>query len=69
MLVVAYYLTETGRSVQSIAGLLGFSSSAQLANHVHRYTGMTCSALRDAAPLTTVSRRLEQTLASSKVDE
>lgn len=69
MLVVAYYLEETGRSVQSIARLLGFSSSSQLGNHVHRYTGMSCSALRGATPLVTVSRRLELALTPYHVNE
>lgn len=68
MLVIAYYLTENGRSVRSIAALLGFSSSSQLANHVHRYTGMTCSALRDTAPLTAVSCLLEHALTPWSVE-
>ena len=62
MLVLAYYLEETGRSIQSIAGLLGFASPALLANHVRRYTGLTATALRARAPLTSVARVLEEAL-------
>lgn len=62
MLVVAYYLEETGRSIQSIAALLGFASPALLANHVRRYTGLTATALRARAPLTSVARFLEEAL-------
>jgi AraC-like DNA-binding protein len=62
-LLAAYYLEEDGRSVQSIAALLGFPSSALLANHLRRYTGHTATALRRHAPLSTVAKLLETALA------
>lgn len=61
-LVIAYYLEEPGRSVKSIAELLGFPSPALLANHLRRYTGRTASDLRRDAPLSTVARLLESSL-------
>ncbi|MBY0492127.1 MAG: helix-turn-helix domain-containing protein [Gemmatimonadaceae bacterium] len=61
-LVIAYYLEEHGRSVQSIATLLGFSSPSLLTNHLRRYTGMTARELREGTPLDTVARKLEEAL-------
>ncbi|MBY0489473.1 MAG: helix-turn-helix domain-containing protein [Gemmatimonadaceae bacterium] len=62
-LLVAYYLEESGRSIQSIATLLGYKSSSLLANHLKRYTGKTASVLREESPLRTVGRLLESALA------
>lgn len=65
-LVIAYYLEEHGRSIQSISTLLGFSSPALLANHLRRYTRATASDLRRRAPLQTAARMLEQALAPTR---
>ncbi len=62
-LVIAYYLEEKGRSVQSIATLLGFASTARLDEHLRRYTGAGAKALRVDTPLNAVARRLEAALA------
>ena len=64
-LVVAYFLEEPGRSIQSIATLLGFSSAAIMANHLRRYAGTTASDLRRGTPLATVARLLELALTPS----
>ncbi len=61
-LVIAYYLEEQGRSIQSISTLLGFSSPALLASHLRRYTRRTASDLRRHAPLLTAARMLEHAL-------
>ena len=61
-LAIAYYLQEDGRSIQSIASLLGFSTSGLLANHLKRYTGTTASVLRQGNPLHEVARLAQAAL-------
>lgn len=58
-LLAAYYLDDCGRSIQSIASLLKFSSPVLLANHLRRYTGMTATKLRAEGALASVARKLE----------
>jgi len=68
-LMVAWYLEEPGRSMQSIADLLGFSSPAMMANHVRRYTRRTPSDLRAHGALRAVKRLLEAQLAETTVPD
>lgn len=51
---IAYYLEETGRTVQSIAMVLGFETGAKLGNHLKRYTGHSPTSLRNLGAMETV---------------
>ena len=68
-LMVAWYLEEPGRSMQSIADVLGFSSPAMMANHVRRYTRRTPSDLRAHGAVRAVTRLLEAQLAETTVPD
>ncbi|MBX9856972.1 MAG: helix-turn-helix domain-containing protein [Gemmatimonadaceae bacterium] len=68
-LMVAWYLEEPGRSMQSIAEVLGFSSPAMMTNHVRRYTRRTPSDLRAHGALRAVTRLLEAQLAETTVPD
>lgn len=65
-LMVAYYLQDAGRSIQSAAKLLGFSSPASMANHLRRYTGKTAKVLRKEGSLRATARALETALPDNR---
>lgn len=61
-LLIAFYLEEAGRTVQSISLVLGFATPVLLANHLRRYTGRSATELRKVGALNTVARLLEAQL-------
>ncbi|MBL0939346.1 MAG: helix-turn-helix transcriptional regulator [Gemmatimonadaceae bacterium] len=68
-LMVAYYLEEEGRTIQSIAGLLAFPSPALMANHIRRYTRQTPRDLRAYGAVRIVGRMFEAQIIKTAIPE
>ena len=64
----AYYLEETGRTVQSIASVLSFETGATLSNHLRRYTGHSATELRQLGAMATVARLAKEKLRLDRTD-
>lgn len=60
LLCAAYYIEEPGRSIDSIANLLEYSSPSAFRNQLRRYTGLTASSVRAGGAIHTVARALER---------
>lgn len=69
LLLVAYYLDEPGRTVASIAHVLGYPSSCAVRNHLRRYTGVGASSLRAQGASQQVARLLERAVDAATPNE
>lgn len=60
LLIAAYYLDEPGRTVDGVAGMLGFLSGSALRNQLRRYTELTMASLRAGDASATIARLFER---------
>ena len=62
LLLAGYYLDEPGRTIASVAELLGFPSTCALRNQLRRYSTVAPSILRARGAPRTLARLLEQSV-------
>jgi AraC-like DNA-binding protein len=63
LLVAGYYLDDPGRTLESVADMLGFPTAHALRNQFRRYTGVSPTTLRRQGAARAISRMIEQAAA------
>ncbi len=64
--LVAYFLSRSGRTIESLANELEFPSPTALRNMMKRYTGLRAGEIRDAGGLERVAGALAATIAGTR---